>query len=122
MKLDRDQFAGNLIRSFSDGAIRVGTETYAHPVIITPEQIITDWKPAEAAQLSLADLQVALSLEPEVILVGTGTRQCFPAQAVIADVLRRGIGIEIMNTAAACRTFNVLASEMRRVVAALWVA
>ena len=62
-----------------------------------------------------------LELEPEVILLGTGERQRFPPLALTTAILRLGIGIEVMNTAAACRTYNVLASELRRVAAALFI-
>ena len=59
------------------------------------------------------------ALEPELILVGTGARQIFPAPAFAAQFLRAGIGVEIMDTGAACRTYNVLVAEQRRVVALL---
>ena len=64
-------------------------------------------------------MQPALALEPEVILLGTGESQAFPPGRRMTDIMRRGIGLEIMTTGAACRTYNVLMAEQRRVVAAL---
>lgn len=122
MKLDRDKSGGNLVRGFAGGVILVGSESFARPVILTLDRIVRDWEPPEVEQLSVADLAAVLALEPEVILLGTGSRQRFPAAAVTAHVLRLGVGLEVMNTAAACRTYNVLASEYRRVAAALFVS
>jgi uncharacterized protein len=72
------------------------------------------------ADLALADFEPILALQPEVILLGTGARQQFPPAALLQAVLSRGVGLEVMATDAACRTFNVLASEYRRVAAALY--
>jgi uncharacterized protein len=121
MQLDLDSSSGNLIRGFADGQITVGGATFREPLIVTADRIIADWSPPPPGQLTLADLQPVLDLEPEVILLGTGSRQCFPSMALITAVLRLGVGLETMSTAAACRTFNVLASEHRRVAAALFI-
>jgi uncharacterized protein len=67
----------------------------------------------------MVSLRVAIELAPEVIVLGTGPNQQFPSPGLIAEVLRMGIGMEVMDTRAACRTYNILASEYRRVVAAL---
>jgi uncharacterized protein len=119
MKLDIDRTGGNLIRSFAEGHIHIGATTYDSPVIVSTDRIIADWTPPAVEELSLDHFAQILALEPEVILLGTGVRQRFPRQALIADILGRGVGFEVMATGAACRTYNVLASEFRRVVAAL---
>jgi uncharacterized protein len=121
MKLDLDANNGNLIRSFADDQVLVGHTFFREPVIVSMDSIIADWAPPPVESLSLADLRAALDLEPEVILLGTGPTQRRPPAAATAAVLRLGVGIEVMNTAAACRTYNVLASEYRRVVAALFI-
>lgn len=120
MKLDRDNNAGNVIRSFAGGRILIGDLSFDQPVIVTVDRIISDWPAPEIETLSLADMQPVLALEPEVILLGTGTHQRFPASRVSTAILSQGVGIEVMDTAAACRTFNVLASEFRRVAAVLY--
>lgn len=121
MKLDLDKASGNFIRGFAGGKILIGNETISEPVIVTVDRIISDWSPPAIDQLALADFQRILELEPDVILLGTGERQYLPPMTLTSAILNLGVGIEIMNTAAACRTFNVLASEYRRVAAALFV-
>lgn len=85
--------------------------------IITPGQLVEDWPVAELALLDTAAMQTLLALGPEVVIIGTGLRQGFPAAEVMAACLQRGVGVECMANAAAARTFNVLAGEGRRVVA-----
>ncbi len=121
MQLDLEKNSGIFIRSFQPGELRVGALTMNAPVILTPQEILTDWSPPAIEALSIADFHRALAVDPEVILLGTGPMQAFPPTPLVTDILRRGIGFESMATAAACRTFNVLAAENRRVVAALIV-
>ena len=121
MKLDRENTTGNLIRRFTGREIHVGDQVFRQPVIITIEQLIADWSPPPVTALRLADLEAAIALEPEVILLGTGQRQQFPPATLTTAILQRGIGIEVMDTAAACRTFNILAAEYRRVAAVLYL-
>lgn len=121
MQLDLDKNSGIFIRSFQPGELRVGDVTVNRPVILTPQEIVADWSPPAIEALSITDFGRALAVDPEVILFGTGSTQTFPPTGLITDIMRRGIGFEAMATAAACRTFNVLASEGRRVVAALIV-
>ncbi len=85
--------------------------------VLTPHHLFEDWGARDIGALSAADLEPLLALEPEVILIGCGDRQAFPPAAVMAACLRRGIGMEVMTNAAAARTFSVLASEGRQVVA-----
>lgn len=121
MKLDLDNTGGNFIRGFSGREVLVGSEAFTRPLIVTAERIIADWSPPAVAELTPVNLAPVLALEPELILLGTGARQLFPSVALTADILGRGIGFEVMDTAAACRTYNVLASEYRRVAAALFI-
>ena len=85
--------------------------------IVAPDRLIDRWAVSDARSLAADDLAPLLELDPEVVLLGTGATQVFPPAAVMAACLGRGIGIEAMTNAAAARTFNVLASEGRRVVA-----
>ena len=119
MQLDLDKGSGLVIRSFEHGRIHVNDQVLTNHVILSPEEIVGAWEPPSIEKLSIADFRILLDLEPEVILFGTGPSQRFPSGALITDILRTGVGFEIMDTAAACRTFNVLASERRHVVAAL---
>jgi uncharacterized protein len=82
---------------------------------------VTDWRPSSIDTLEIADLEPLLALEPAVVLLGSGASLRFPAPAVMAACLTRGIGIEVMDNAAAARTFNVLATEGRRVAGAFLI-
>lgn len=110
-----------MIRSFVAGELRINDQAFTAPVIVTTDEIIADWSPPGIAEMSIADFQPALDRDPAIILFGTGSAQHFPATTLITDIMRAGIGFEVMDTAAACRTFNVLAGEQRRVVAALLI-
>ncbi|QSX77043.1 Mth938-like domain-containing protein [Agrilutibacter solisilvae] len=102
----------------ADGALAVVNDRrLTASFILATDRLIEDWPVRDIHALQPADLAPVLALEPEVILLGTGERQVFPA-AVIAAAHARGVGLEAMTNAAAARTFNVLASEGRRVVAA----
>jgi uncharacterized protein len=89
---------------------------------LAPDRLIENWSPREGKALVPEDMEPLLALEPEVILLGTGATQVFPPAATLAACLSRGIGVEVMTNAAAARTFNVLASEGRRVVAGFLIA
>ena len=120
MKLTDEKIGGiNLIRSYAPGEIRVGETVVRGSCLVTAVQIIGDWRPRTVADLTLEDLQQAIALKPEVIVIGSGPRQQFPAPEIMGAMLSRGVGCEVMDTGAACRTYNVLASEGRTVVAAL---
>jgi uncharacterized protein len=121
MKLTPDSAAGNTIRSYSPGEIRLRAETLHSNAIISSDQLIRDWNPPPVAELSIADFAPVLELEPEIILFGTGSRQQFPAIEVLTELLQSGVAIEVMETSAACRTFNVLIGEYRAAVAALLI-
>lgn len=121
MQLDKEHGFGNIIRSFSPGCVHVNNGVFTNHVIVSTDTIIENWTPADIMELSIADFADALNESPELIVFGTGTTQIFPPGTLMTDIMRRGIGFEVMDTGAACRTFNVLAAERRSVVAALLV-
>lgn len=84
---------------------------------LSPDALFPDWPVHDARALVPEDLAALLALAPEVIVLGTGRRQCFPSALVMAACLTRGVGIEVMDNHAAARTFSILAGEGRRVVA-----
>jgi uncharacterized protein len=120
MQLTRDTPASHLIRAWEPGRLRIGDRWIAGHVIVAGERVVEGWAVASPAALTLADLAPALELEPTILLLGTGTDRLLPDVELMAELGARGIGLEIMTTAAACRTFNVLLQEERRVVAALF--
>jgi uncharacterized protein len=111
----------NRITSCGAGYVSVNGSRYAHSVLVTPEQVIP-WAVTDAARLAAADIAALLPHEPEIALIGTGSRLGFPPAEVLRPLIGAGIGHEVMDTAAACRTYGILMAEGRRVVAALIVA
>ena len=105
------------LRSADGELARVNESELRRSFVISPEQLLDDWRPRSIDELLPTDMDVLLALQPAVVLLGSGARQRFPAPAVLAACLGRGIGIEVMDNAAAARTFNLLAGEGRRVVA-----
>jgi uncharacterized protein len=122
MKFNLDQPAAiNVVRGYGPGTIRIGERTFSRSLIVTATRIIEDWRPLGIPDLKVTDLDPLLELRPEVLLIGSGTRQVFPDRAILAALYSAGLGFEIMDTGAACRTYNVLVAEGREVVAALIV-
>lgn len=122
MRLTQDLGLGiNLIRSYAAGEIRINDRLIQCAVMLSATQFLLE--PAIRSVADLADEHAAriLGLDPEIVLLGSGRQQCFPAASFGAQFMRAGIGFEVMDTGAACRTFNVLAAEQRRVVALLLV-
>ena len=105
------------VRKADAGSVTIIDREYARSLLINAEQVIEDFPPRRVEELDAAAIQKVLSLEPEVVLLGTGARITFPPAAVLAEFLKRGIGLETMDNAAAARTFNVLIGEGRRAVA-----
>ena len=104
-------------RGVVPGGVLVNQRTLERSFLLAPDRLVEDWRPTAAGELLPADLEAALALQPALMLLGTGERQRFPPPAAMAALLTRGIGLEVMDNAAAARTFNVLANEGRRVVA-----
>ena len=114
-----DQISGNSIQGYDSGSVVVNGQQYNRSIVVLPDQLITEWRPDRFSDLRAGDLQQLLELNPEVLLLGTGRRQEFPAPSLLAPFLEKRIGIEAMDTASACRTYNILAAEGRRVAAAI---
>jgi uncharacterized protein len=122
MRLTDDRTGGAfLVRSYGPGEVRVGDAVLHRSCVISAERLIDDWRPQTLDELSAADLEAVFALQPEIVVLGSGARQRFPDTKLLAAILERGIGCEVMDTGAACRTYNVLVSESRRAVAALFL-
>jgi uncharacterized protein len=109
----------NVIRGYGRGELRINDEIFRDTVIVAASAKRTVAALADVADLTSEHAARILEHEPEVVLIGTGHRQVFPVPAFGAQFLRAGIGFEVMDTGAACRTYNVLVGEQRRVVALL---
>lgn len=110
---------GNLIRAYASGAVHVGSRTLVRSCIVSAERIIEHWAPQDVARLTPEDFEPVLELQPEIVVLGTGRVQRFPPAAVRGAFARRRVGLEAMDMGAACRTYNLLLQDQRRVVAAL---
>lgn len=120
MQFHLDQHAtANLITHVGPDGIRVGQHLITRSAIVSATALIPDWPVTTIQALDWEALAPALSLAPEILILGTGARAVFPAPGLYAELASRGIGLEAMDTAAACRTYNVLVHEDRPVVAAL---
>lgn len=107
------------VTSYEPGKVIINKQIYTRSLIITAEQLMTDWGPQTFSELTADHLKSVLNLAPHIVILGTGEKQHFLAQELALLFLQQGIGIEVMNTDAACRTYNVLMSEGRNVVAGL---
>jgi len=120
MKFSLDQPSTiNVVRGHGPGTVRIGERAFGRSLIVTATTIIEDWRPLSMQDLQAVDLEPLLELRPEVLLIGSGARQVFPDRAMLAALYAARLGFEIMDTGAACRTYNVLVAEGRDVAAAL---
>lgn len=109
----------NIIRHYTPGEVTINQQHYQHSCIITQQQIINDWNINHIDQLNAEHLQALLAFKPEVLIIGTGETQIFPPAALFGLCAQAGVSLEVMNNAAACRTYNVLTTEDREVVLGL---
>ena len=123
MKFQPEQADGfNLITRYESGTLWVLDQPQSTHVLVPWRGLAQVWNGAPDQALNRSHFEQILRLNPELVIFGSGTRLTFPPAAVLQPLYDARVGVETMDTAAACRTFNVLASEGRRVVAALLVA
>ena len=109
----------NTITAYGSGWIEVNRQRHAGALLVQPEGEPIAWAVADFDALAVAHFAQMAELAPEVVLLGTGARQRFPHPSLLAGLAQARIGVEIMDTGAACRTYNILMGEGRRVLAAL---
>ena len=109
------------IQALGEGQIKYKGQWYRESFILFNEEIITSWSHPEVKNLKIDDFKFALDSECELIVLGTGLNQVFPDRYLLTEILKRGKGIEVMDTKSACRTYNVISSEYRSVVAMLMI-
>jgi uncharacterized protein len=115
MKFHLDSGEGNVFTGHGRGYVRLGVVEYRDNILVTPERIVQGWAAGGFEQLTEGDFAALAALAPEVALLGTGATLRFPHPRLTRSLIDAGIGLEVMDTPAACRTFNILAAEGRRV-------
>jgi uncharacterized protein len=110
-----------MIRTISADDIRIGDDVFNRTIALTADTVLDDWPQKAVAELTESDFSKVLDSDPEIVVLGTGQSNIFAPRELVFAMARRGVGFEVMNSAAAARTFNVLAGEGRRVAAVLYL-
>ena len=121
MKIELDNSADtrNKINAYSREQVTIANKIYNSSLLLSPDTVISDWPPQHFDELNTPHIEQILTLRPEIVLLGTGSSLIFPPEQLLQPLTERFIGIEIMDTGAACRSYNFLTGEGRHVVAAL---
>ena len=122
LKFTRELSAKLVIRRVSGSSILINDQEHATSIALTPDELLGEWPAAAVTELDEEHFGTVLASGPEIVLLGTGPTNIFPPRELTFAFARKGIGLEVMDTAAAARTFNVLANEGRRVAAVLYLA
>jgi len=122
LKLQSDPHSGaNTITGYGDGYVEINKTPYAHAVVLSSDGAISEWTAQSFDDLEAHHFSQLIDLKPELILIGTGKRQRFPKPELLKALISAKIGFEIMDSQAACRTYNILVGEGRQVLLALIV-
>lgn len=122
MKLQSDPHSGaNTITGYGDGYVEINQTPYAHAVLLSSDGAISAWPAQSFDSLEASHFTQMVELKPELILIGTGSKQRFPKPELLKSLILANIGFEIMDSQAACRTYNILVGEGRQVLLALIV-
>jgi uncharacterized protein len=122
VKIEREQAEGkNLFTGYGEGYVAVNGARHSESLVVSGDRLVTDWPARALEDLKPDHLAAIIQLRPEIVLLGTGATFQFPEPALLAPLYKAGIGVEVMDTPAACRTYNILLGEGRNVVAALIV-
>ncbi|SFM34678.1 Mth938-like domain-containing protein [Nitrosomonas communis] len=120
MKLHLSQHEGiNIFSGYGEGYVTINQVRYEHNLIVLPDHIIENWQIENIEQLEAAHFDCIRPFQPEIVLLGTGATLRFPDPKLMKVMISSGIGLEVMDTHATCRTYNILSTEGRRVAAAL---
>ena len=116
---ESDPTEGYFITMYDEDTIQVNGKNFNSSLIISSQQLKADWPPLSPQELSAEHFSAIIQLKPELVLIGTGNKLVFPPVETYAELIRQGVGVEIMDTGAACRTYNILSNEGRHVVCGL---
>ena len=120
MELNRSDTPGaNLIRQYRGGEFLVNDVLYTHSIVVSVDNVITDWRRETVSDLDIADFEMLAEFDAEIVILGTGSDIEFPDPTLLRPLIDQKCGYEIMSSRAACNTFNILVGDDRKVVAAL---
>lgn len=120
MALNEDNLTPCCIQAYGDGTLLLRDQRrYNHSVLITQDQTVIDWAPRALDELGEEHLAIIIAQKPDIVLLGTGETFAFPSPQTLAPLHQQRIGVECMDTAAACRSYVALFAESRNVLAAL---
>ncbi|NNM83188.1 MAG: Xcc1710-like domain-containing protein [Burkholderiales bacterium] len=120
MKLHQDEASGsNQITACGEDYVAVNQVRFSESLIVLPQRLVQDWDVAQFDALTARHFEALLELSPELVILGTGSKQRFPHPKLMRSLFDAGIGVEVMSLSAACRTYNILMDEGRKVAAAL---
>lgn len=120
MKFHLTTAAGrNLITAYGPGYVTVNQDRHEQSLIVMAEELITEWPPGSVGDLLPEHMRALTDRDLEIVLIGTGSKLRFPAPEIMRPLMEARLGFEVMDVQAACRTYNILVDEERRVAAAL---
>jgi len=120
MKLHLTTISGeNVFTGYGEGYVMINQQRHERNLVVLRDRLLTGWEPAGFDDLAAAHFALIAELEPEIVLLGTGNRLRFPRPELTRALVEARIGLEVMDLQAACRTYNFLAAEERKVAAAL---
>ena len=123
MKIEREAAeSNNVFTAYGDGWVEVAGQRLSGSLAVAAGRLVEGWAAGGIGKLTETETATLLDLDPEIVLLGSGPKFRFPDPAALAPLFRAGVGVEVMDTKAACRTYNILLAEGRRVVAALVVS
>jgi uncharacterized protein len=120
LKFTLESSSAVAVRSVANGQFLIGDRIWSEPIALTPTGVLESWAAPSVENLSIESLGTLLDLGPELMIVGTGSQQLLPNRDLMFAMARSGVGLEIMDTPACARTFNVLLAEGRSVAAVLY--
>ena len=107
------------VTGYEDDWVEINAQRFGHSLMVLPEVAPRAWPVTSFSALTSADFEVLAATEPDLVILGTGPQQRFAAPALLAPLMARRVGVECMNNQAACRTYNILMAEGRKVALAL---
>ncbi|MCW8831302.1 MAG: Mth938-like domain-containing protein [Gammaproteobacteria bacterium] len=116
---EADRTVGYFITAYDENTLQVNGKNFNCSLIISSRELKLDWPPRSIEQLSTGHFESIIELNPELVILGTGRTLTFPAIETYAKLIKLGVGVEVMDTGAACRTYNILTGEGRHVVCGL---